>query len=229
MNLGLRDRPFSGNAGAIAIGYDETTTPAYHPHINIVDSIFENNSANGTLDFESEASLLLKQRIFKQRGGGLAFYFGTVNNSAQVEILRCSFSGNFARSAGGGLYIINLLGANDSHWISIRECNFTSNSAKIGAGLVTFYNPLTDVSPNFKLASEIVAHRVAVVNCVFTGNTGQYGGALSNIQLGYLNALNVTNCSFTGNEGPLGAALYLQFLFTTSSFVPERRIIIKDW
>ena len=169
---------------------------------------------------------MLKQRIFTQRGGGLAFYIGTVNNSAQVKILRCSFSGNFARGAGGGLYI-NLLGANSSHSISIQECNFTNNSAKIGAGLDTFYHPVTYTSPNS--TNGLLAHRVAIINCVFAGNTAQYGGALSNIQLGYLNALYVSNCSFVDNEGPLGAALYLHFLFTTFSFVPERRIVIKDW
>ena len=224
-NLGLGNRSYSGNAGGMAIGYDENNEAGYHPNIKITDSIIEYNQASGSSNFQREASLLLKRRVFKQRGGGIAFYFGTRSSSAHIEILRCSFIGNYARSAGGGLYI-NLLGENNSHIIVIRECNFTSNSAYIGAGMVTFYNPVTNAS---LLSAEILAHTVSIIDCIFVGNSGQYGGALSNIQLGYLNTLNVTNCTFVENEGTLGAALYLQFLFTTLNFVPEKKLTIEDW
>ena len=211
-NLGIGNRSYSGNAGGMAIGYDENNEPEY-------------NQADGSSNFQREASLLLKQRVFKQRGGGIAFYFGTRSSRARIEILRSSFVGNFARSAGGGLYV-NLLGENSSHVINIRDCNFTSNSAFIGAGMVTFYNPVIN---NFVLPTEILAHTVSIVNCTFANNAGQYGGAVSNIQLGYLNTLYVKNCTFVENNGILGAALYSQFLFTTFSFVPERKIIVEDW
>jgi hypothetical protein len=210
----------------MAIGYDENNEPGYHPNITITDSIIEYNRADGSSNFQREASLLLRRRVFKQRGGGIAFYFGTRTNShARVEILRSSFVGNFARSAGGGLYI-NLLGESSSHVINICDCNFTSNSAYIGAGMVTFYNPVIN---DFLSPTEILPHTVSIVDCVFADNVGQYGGALSNIQLGYLNTLYVKNCTFMENNGTLGAALYLQFLFTTFSFVPEQKIIIEDW
>ena len=228
-NLGLENRPYSGNAGAVAIGYDETTDQNYQPDIKIIDTTIEYNRApaDGAFDYERDASLFLKRKIFKQRGGGIAFNLGTTNKSADVDIIRCSFEGNFARSAGGGIYI-NLQGTNNSHAIDIRECNFTNNEALIGAGLATFYNPATSEG---SILAEVVAlvYIVSITNCVFTGNSGQFGGALSNIQLGYLNELNVTNCTFRENEGSLGAALYLQFLFTTFSFVPEKRIIVEDW
>ena len=220
-NQGIGNRPYSGNAGGIAIGYDESTDPNYHSNIKITNSTIEYNRADGSSDFERDASLLLRQKIFRQRGGGIAFYFGTTNNSGNVEITRCTFEGNFAKSAGGGLFI-TLLGINNSHSIAIRECLFAKNTAYIGAGLVTFYNP--EMS-----STDLLAQSVAVVNCTFIGNMGQYGGALSNVQLGYLNVLIVTNCTFMDNHGLLGAALYLQFLFTPLSFVPERRIVIKDW
>lgn len=224
-NLGFGNRSYSGNAGGMAIGYDESNDPDYHPNVTIFDSTFEYNRADGSSNFQREASLLLKRRVFKQRGGGVAFYFGTRSSSAHIDIFRCSFEGNFARSAGGGMYI-NLLGENSSHVINIRDCNFTSNIAYIGAGMVTFYNP---VISNILSPTEMLAHGVSIVNCIFVGNAGQYGGALSNIQLGYLNTLNVKNCTFMENNGTLGAALYLQFLFTTFSFVPEQKIIIEDW
>ena len=224
-NLGIGNRSDSGNAGGIAIGYDENNEPGYRPNISIIESIIEYNEAEGSSNFQREASLLLKRRVFKQRGGGIAFYFGTRSSSAFVEILRSSFVGNYARSAGGGLYI-NLLGENNSHIINIRDCNFTSNSAYVGAGMVTFYNPVTNDSLS---SAEILAHTVSIIDCIFVDNAGQYGGAVSNIQLGYLNTLNVKDCTFVENNGTLGAALYLQFLFTTLSFVPERKIIIEDW
>lgn len=146
---------------------------------------------------------------------------------ADIEITRCAFEGNNATSAGGGLYI-TLSGLNNSHTITIRECNFTDNSAYIGAGMVTFYNPITKLE-SLSSELELAVNRVTIENCIFVGNSGRFGGALSNIQLGNLNALNITNSTFVENKGSLGAALYLQYFFTTFSFEPERKIVIEDW
>lgn len=99
---------------------------------------------------------------------------------------------------------------------------FTENKTYIGGGLVTFYNPKVS-------SADVLPHSVAIINCTFAGNTGQYDGALSNVQLGYLNVLNVKNCTFIENNGLLGAVLYLQFLFTALNFVAEKEIVIKDW
>ena len=223
-SLGIGNRSYSGNAGGMAIGYDENSEPDYHPNITIVDSIIEYNRANGSFNFDREASLLLKERIFKQRGGGIAFYFGTKSSKAHINILQSSFVGNFARSAGGGLFI-TLQGENNSYVINIRDCNFTSNFAYVGAGVVIFYSPVNDSLSSAKTS----AHMVVLADCHFTHNNGVYGGAMSNIQLGHLNKLNVKNCTFMENNGTAGAALYLQFLFTVLSFVPERKIIVEDW
>lgn len=223
--MGIDNRPYRGNAGGIAIGYDENNDPDHHPNIKISDSVIESNQATGSTNFEREASRLLRQRIFKQRGGGVAFYFGVRSRRASVEILRSSFVNNSAKSAGGGLYI-SLEGETNSHVINIRDCNFSSNSAYIGAGMVTFYNSANDGSLP---PAEILAHTVTLTDSVFIGNSGNYGGAVSNIQLGYLSILNVTNCTFMENNAIVGAALYLQFLLTVHSFVPEKKIIIEDW
>lgn len=117
---GIGNWPYSGNVGGIAIGCDENTDPNHHPNIKITNSTFEHNHANGSSDFDRNASLLLRQNIFRQRGGGVAFYFVTTNNSGNVEVMRCTFKGNFAKSAGGGLFM-TLLGLNNSHSIAIHE------------------------------------------------------------------------------------------------------------
>ena len=227
-SLGIANRTYSGNAGGMAIGYDENfnNEPDYHPYnIMIIYSIFECNQAdaNGSADFEREASLLLRQRIFKQRGGGIALYFGTKNTSVHVEILQSSFIGNYAKSAGGGLYIL-LEGEN--HTITIHDCNFTSNSAYVGAGIEIAYN--TDTYDSFS-ATEILPHTAILTDSIFIRNNGEYGGAVSNSQLGYLNILTVKNCTFMENSGSVGAAIYLQLFSSVLSFSPERKIVIEDW
>ena len=224
--MGIGNRSYSGNAGGMAIGYDENEEAEYHPNITIIDSTIEFNQANGSSDFDREASLLLRQRIFRQRGGGIAFYFGTRSSNASVNILQSSFVGNYARSAGGGLYI-NLVNVNNSHVIKISDCNFTSNKSPNGAGMVTFYN---SVDADSLLSADILKfHTVILADSIFIQNSGEYGGAVSNIQLGYLNMLTVKNCTFMENNGTVGAAIYLQFLFTILSFVPEKKIVIEDW
>ena len=182
-NLGFGNVPYRGNAGGIAIGYDNNNEPNYHPNITIIDSIIEYNQANSSINFASEASRLLRQRIFKQRGGGIAFYFGTGSSRASVEIYRSSFVNNSAKSAAGGLYI-SLEGETNSHVIKICNCTFTSNSAYIGAAMGVFYNRGTNDSLQSAENLTILPHKIDLTDCVFIGNNGEYGGALSNIQIG---------------------------------------------
>jgi parallel beta-helix repeat protein/predicted outer membrane repeat protein len=92
-----------------------------------------------------------------------------------LQITNCTFTGNSARSRGGGIY-------NDAGKLSLTNCAFTGNLADPGGGggINSHYGVLN------------------LTNCTFTGNhAGSLGGGGIN---GWRCTMNLTNCTFIGNS-----------------------------
>lgn len=225
-SLGIGMKRYSGNAGAVAIGYNDFPRPEYlcnmPPEILISGSTFENNSATAAEAFQYDVSEVLAQRLYNQRGGSIACYFGTPSYSATVDIIGCTIQDSFARDSGGGVYMF-LAGDENAHTVNVQNTDFINNEAQDGGGLeITQSTPDSLTRPSW----------VTVSSCNFIKNTGHFGGGFKSIQLdthGNMNFVTVRNSSFSENRASVGSGLYLQSLYAIDTVNLEKRITVEDW
>lgn len=222
---GYKNESFSGNAGGIAIGYSQPYRLqgyTYTPDITIRGCSLDSNAARASGVYRFTVLEVLSMQVYNQRGGGLAFYFGTANYSSVVTIEDCQFNNNVAEDSGGGVYMF-LGGLNSIHNVSISNTSFTRNHAQDGGGLeITHSNADSTMNPN----------TVLVADCTFDGNSAKFGGGYKNIQLddqSNANHVLVRGTVFRNNEADVGAGLYLQAVVTVVKATLERRIIVEDW
>lgn len=218
-SLGYGTRKYSGNAGGVAIGYSKSSTRA--PNITVTGCTFRNSSANAPDGFRYSVLDVLNNRIYNQRGGGMAFFFGASYYSGSVVISDCCFEECVAQDSGGGIYMF-LGGERSRQVISISNTDFTRNKAKDGGGLeITHANANSDEAPN----------AVMVTDCRFVGNNGTFGGGYKNIQLDdqtNLNNLTMRGSLFEDNKANVGAAIYLQAVVTVMKTTLKKRIAMED-
>ena len=228
-SLGIGTNRYSGNAGAVSIGFNDSPRPEHLknilPFIRFIGSTFSDNNSTALEGFQYDAARVLSRRIYNQRGGGIACYFGASNYPADVEIRGCTFVNNSVRDSGGSVYMF-LTGMDNGHSVKVRECDVIGNSASVGGGLeFTFDTVLSN-------ASRPILNHAVIEGCNFTRNTGRYGGGYSHIQVNTqenLNNLTISNCTFVENIAPVGSALYLQYVFTVSHEVLKKMIFVQDW
>lgn len=229
-SLGIGMRRYSGNSGAISIGYDDGPRPSslqnFHPIIRITESIFKENNSTATEGFQYTAAQVLRRRIYNQRGGAVACYLGAPNYSANIEIQGCTFENNYVRDSGGAVYMF-LTGQDNGHSVTIRGCDIVNNTASVGGGVeLTFDTFLANLSSNVAL------NRVLIENCNFTKNIGRYGGGYSHIQVNTrvnMNNLTIRNCTFIKNSAPVGSAMYLQYVYTVNHALLRKMTFVEDW
>ena len=226
-SFGIGTNRYSGNAGAVSIGYDDTPRPDYLPNfIRITGSTFEKNRATALDTLQYDRVQVLSQTIYNQRGGGIAIYFGTANYSANIKIEGCSFEKNTARQAGGGLYMF-LSGVDNAHSVSIQGCGLVGNQANFsGGGAQLSYN--TSVSDGIN----VLITQTVVKDCFFNSNIANAGGGLSLVQINKrdnLNNFTIRNCDFVNNQAQLGSGLAFQYIFTVNFNSLEKLIVIEDW
>jgi len=221
---GSGKRQFSGNAGGLAIGYSPLVSEfddLQRPTISITDSAFINNTAEADPQYFYNVIVVLRDLVYNQRGGGIAFFLGGSNYSSEIQITGCVLDGNHAQDSGGGIYMF-LGGESSTHSVLISGTTFTANEAMDGGGLeITHSNKYSQTIPN----------NIVVVNSNFVRNIGSFGGGYKNIQLDSqtnLNNLLVKNCTFDSNIATVGAALYLQSVETVEVVPLLKRILIDD-
>lgn len=222
---GYKNESFSGNAGGIAIGYSQAYRhqgSTYAPKVTISGCLFSNNSARARGEYRFSVLEVLSRKVYNQRGGALAFYFGTENYSSIVRIEDSQFDDNEAEDSGGGVYMF-LGGVKSAHNVSISNTGFARNRAQDGGGLeITHSNADSVSNPN----------SIQVTNCTFDGNWGNFGGGYKNIQLNDLsnaNYLQVERTIFRNNVANVGAGIYMQAVVTVVKSTLERRITMEDW
>lgn len=222
---GYKNESFSGNAGGIAIGYSQAYRfqgTTYTPKITVSRCLFSNNSARASGEYRFSVLEVLSRKVYNQRGGAVAFYFGTQDYGGDVRIEDSQFDGNEAEDSGGGVYMF-LGGLNSAHNVSISNTGFSRNRAQDGGGLeITHSNADSVRNPN----------SILVTNCTFDGNWGNFGGGYKNIQLNdqsNSNHLLMERTVFSNNQANVGAGIYLQAVVTVIKSTLERRITMEDW
>ena len=156
-------------------------------NLTITNCTFSNNSADiGGGMYNYSGMLNISDCVFvnnfaNENGGG--FY----NDSGTFDVKNCTFKNNFAYFYGGGFH--NLYGI-----INLNSCNFTGNkSVYFGGGVCN--GTSWPYGTNYE---------IYFIDCNFTGNTADSGGAIYNGPYD----LNLINCTFIENKAPGGGGLF---------------------
>ena len=157
----ITDSAFRGNAGGIAIGVHGNPFMGELLTFLVERCKFLGNRAD-PLRAPSSTDLVRFQ-IYTGRGGGIGIFISEDQN-VQGIIQNCTFHHNFARSFGGGTYVI-LSGETTHHRIRISDCIYLGNEAGIGSG-GAFVGYLLDATGLGTF------NKVELKRCYFSGNKG---------------------------------------------------------
>lgn len=217
-------RRYSGNAGGVAVGYNQTEhLHDISPMVTVIGCSFTNNRARAFNEsYRYTVLTVLSNNVYNQRGGAMAFYFGEADYNGTVRIENSLFMDNNAEDSGGGVYMF-LSGLNSFHRVNISNTNFTNNAALDGGGLeITHSNENSLTNPNY----------IDITSCRFDRNRGKFGGGYKNIQLHDLtnsNFLCIQDTVFDNNHADVGAGVYLQSVVTVEIATLRQRITMEDW
>jgi len=166
---GISRVPYRANTGAVSVGYNNMETDTLQPVIVVSGCHFVNNQATARSAFRTTSNAFFN-RVFTGRGGGLGIFINDSSHNITGMISDNSFVGNYARSFGGGFYIV-VFGDVTQNTLLIESNVFENNLADLGGGGLS----LTFFSSGLKLAP----HSSNLTDCLFKGNAGQSGGAIS--------------------------------------------------
>ena len=212
----------------MAITYRVLRSSYSNPKIEVINTLFVNNSAlTNNRTFRSTSNAFYNG-ILSGRAGGLGVFVDERDHNVSISIDGCQFINNNAQAYGGGLYFV-YNGLNSQHIGNVTNTKFIGNSGGLGGG--GFINSVQ--SKGLQGAPHIVRFK----DCYFEGNQGDAGGGMYFyviLQGGRGNLLELDNCTFVGNRGVLSenefgaaiaASLYEEFQEKESFPIHN----INDW
>ena len=165
---GISRYRFRGNTGAVAIGFNGVPTHYIQPQVIISNCNFTRNSATAEGILRG-TSVAFFNRIFSSRGGGLGVFLNEDYQNITVRIVDNKFQSNYARSFGGGVYLV-VFNEGTHHLFDLERNTFHSNFAVLGGGalIITFISNGIREDP----------HITRFVDCLFQNNSAASGGAI---------------------------------------------------
>ena len=161
---------YRGNTGGVAIGINSASVNfSASPVIEISNSIFTNNSALATSRFHTISQTSFDQ-VFTGRGGALGVFINESFYNVTSVISNCIFKGNFARSFGGGIYVI-LNGLTAQHKVMLERTSILSSAVELHGGGGMQFSFLSNGIPGFP-------HMAIFTECIFEDNTAEAGGGI---------------------------------------------------
>lgn len=160
---------FRGNTGGVALGFQNYPLNMESPNIRIEHCTFVNNSAVATSSFLTSEKAL-SRRIFTGRGGSLGIFINEHVKNVSIKISDTDIIGSYARSYGGGVFII-INGYSTQHVIVFERMTIASNYGQLAA---------SGVFLGFLSATDTITapHTVIFTDCNFENNTGLSGGGI---------------------------------------------------
>jgi predicted outer membrane repeat protein len=178
----------AGDGGGICSVVDSNVT--------LTNCTFNGNSASvrgGGLSNREDCNLTLTNCRFINntvtgRGGGVT------NDSSNVTLVNCVFSGNKAHDRSMSSVANTVSGRGGGMWTggnpTLINCTFCGNWASEGAGICNGGGP-------------------TLIGCTFSGNLAQNGGGMCND--GSSPELTIGNCTFSGNSAEWGGGIFYTF------------------
>lgn len=181
-------------------------------------------------------------------GGGMCN-----NNKCNPSLTDCRFIGNIAESSGGGIRNsyrsnVKLRGcvfvdntaysgggiSSDEETVGsvLTSCEFQGNTAVYGGSIwcragvfnlvncVFFGNEASGAGGGIYV---FFASDTILMNCLFSGNSAPYGGAICGLAYFSTNNLAITNCTFAGSVSSNGKAIYCD-----SDYGQDNNVAIKN-
>ena len=152
----------------MSIGYNNIPTSFSQIATIVSHCTFTNNRATASRKVRSSSSAFSSQ-IFSGRGGAVGVFYNESYHNITVGILNSHFESNYARSFGGGVFIV-IFGEGTQNINTLERNIFVNNYALLGGGAIlsTFFSNGVSGRP----------HSVLISDCTFVGNIGETGGAL---------------------------------------------------
>ena len=186
-NLQSNKSILSGNIGSKSDHSDNSFTV-----VMMIDAN-ENNQLDGFVIADGNADGSGPSGDRDRCGGGLYIKIKEGSKNGNPVIQNCVFQNNFARD-GGAVY---LFGRTAECAPYFNNCQFLNNTAHLDGGAI--FNDARhggNTSPSFS-------------SCTFSGNKGNYGGAICNYGGGGVSSPKINNCVFRNNEAFLrGGAIF---------------------
>jgi hypothetical protein len=177
----------SGNVGAKTDYLDNSYTIVFLENAN------EHSLLDGLVIADGNADGTGPTADIERCGAGIYVDGSGPGNMSKPVIQNCIFQNNYARD-GAAVY---LNGRSGEASATFRNCQFLNNKADLDGGAV------------FSDGRHGGKSNPIFEDCIFTGNTGNYGGALCNYGGKGESNPHLQNCVFRNNEAYLrGGAIY---------------------
>lgn len=124
-----KPQPYRGHAGGLSLGYHQEKTLS-GPYTIVSHCVFRNNSSDPLANIQSTTQLF-QHFLFTGRGGGCSFTVDSLS-SLNATVEDCYFEDNFARSFGGGLYVV--LNGYSNHTVVVNRVKLVRNWTPLAAG-----------------------------------------------------------------------------------------------
>ncbi len=161
---------FRGNTGALSLSYQNYPTAFHPPNIKLCNCQFINNRADATENLLS-TNEALSRNIFTGRGGSIGIFINEHRNDVSVHIEDSAIVDSYARSLGGGVFMIINGRLPTQHIVNFIRTNISSSNALVaGSGVFLGYLSATD--------TVLTPHSVVFKQCNFVNNTGFSGGGV---------------------------------------------------
>ena len=205
---------------------DSTQTPVVPGYLTLSNCILSNNNSGNSAgailnEPTTTGTLTVNNCTFSGNTANSARAGAIANYGSDMTITNCTFSGNTANN-GGAIYFPDTPAPSNTANNVITNCVFSNNtSSQDGGAIIGDANAtVTGCVFNQNSASRYGTFAFygdngfshVFTNCLFTGNTANYGAAICiNGNKTLLGGLTVMNCTFAGNTlltGGLGGAIY---------------------
>ncbi len=254
IGTGTFQESFRGNTGALSLSFKNYPLAFSEPSVTLTNCQFINNRAEATENFLS-TNEALSRNIFTGRGGSIGIFINEHMRNVLINIEDSAIVNSYARSLGGGVFMIINGQLPRQHFVNFIQTNISSSYAQVaGSGVFLGYLSATD--------TVVTPHTVLFEHCNFVNNTGFSGGGvyivtsflgesnfvyvsnifldslLKSVNLIYIgsrgNYFKFDGCTFFGNKGvgspdEIGAAISVALFTVFEQRVSAVQHDIVNW
>ena len=191
----IRNCTFINNTGTAPD--DSGGAIANRATLNIYNSTFSSNSANGTYKYQSGCGGAIANfnilNIYNSTfdNNSAMFWGGSIRNTGILHVESSNFTRSFTITNGGAIHTSS--SSTGTGYAVIKDCLFENNTVN-GTSSINGRGGAID-GESF----------IQITDSIFNNNNGPYGGA---VFIGYHDSEEIYNCVFNSNNATFGGAIY---------------------